>query len=435
MRDVLVLLIVFGSLPLTLARPYIGILVWSWLGYMNPHRLSYGFAHDFPFAFCVALATLAGLAISREPKRIPVTPLTVTWLAFIAWMVFTTFRAMYPELAWAEADRVMKIQLMTFATVAVMVTRERLRMLVWVIVLSLGFYGTKGGIFTILTGGEHRVWGPPESFVEGNNEIALATLMLLPLMAYLRGTTKQAWVRGGLLIAMILCAFSVVGSQSRGAFVGGAAMTLFLWMKSRHKLWSGFALAVVIAGLLAFMPQQWYDRMHTIETYEQDQSAMQRLFSWRVAVRVAEDRITGGGFAMWTEQTFENYSADTKVPHDAHSIYFKVLGEHGWVGLALFLAVGFLAWRSGSSTIRIAAQHPQLRELGSLARMTQVSLAAFAAGGAFLSLSYFDLFWHMIAILLLCRVVVQRELAEAAASIVTAPVQTVLPSGVTGKPG
>jgi len=435
MRDVLVLLIVFGSLPLTLARPYIGILVWSWLGYMNPHRLSYGFAHDFPFAFCVALATLAGLAISRERKRIPVTPLTVTWLAFIAWMVFTTFRAMYPELAWAEADRVMKIQLMTFATVAVMVTRERLRMLVWVIVLSLGFYGTKGGIFTILTGGEHRVWGPPESFVEGNNEIALATLMLLPLMAYLRGTTKQALVRGGLLIAMILCAFSVVGSQSRGAFVGGAAMTLFLWMKSRHKLWSGFALAIVIAGLLAFMPQQWYDRMHTIETYEQDQSAMQRLFSWRVAVRVAEDRITGGGFAMWTEQTFENYSADTKVPHDAHSIYFKVLGEHGWVGLALFLAVGFLAWRSGSSTIRIAAQHPQLRELGSLARMTQVSLAAFAAGGAFLSLSYFDLFWHMIAILLLCRVVVQRELAEAAASIVTAPVQTVLPSGVTGKPG
>ena len=80
MRDVLVMLIVFGSLPLILARPYVGILMWSWLGYMNPHRLSFGFAYDFPFALCVGIVTLLGVLISREPKRLPMTGLTVLWL-------------------------------------------------------------------------------------------------------------------------------------------------------------------------------------------------------------------------------------------------------------------------------------------------------------------------------------------------------------------
>src|SRR3982751_3154764 len=99
MRDVLVTLIVFGSLPLVLARPYVGVLVWSWLGYMNPHRLSFGFAYDFPFAFIVAIVTLVAIVLSKEPKRLPVTPLTIMWIAFLVWMCFTTLYAFYPDAA------------------------------------------------------------------------------------------------------------------------------------------------------------------------------------------------------------------------------------------------------------------------------------------------------------------------------------------------
>src|SRR5207344_772908 len=104
-----------------------------------------------------------------------------------------------------------------------------------------------GGIFTIITGGDFHVWGPPGTFVEGNNEVALALLMILPLMHYLRMTSTNRWVRVGLLASMILCAFSVVGSQSRGALIGGAAMAFFLWMKSRRKL-------IALLGLVFLIP-------------------------------------------------------------------------------------------------------------------------------------------------------------------------------------
>ena len=60
-------------MPFILVRPWIGILLWSWLGYMNPHRLSWGFAYDFPFAAVAGAATLVGLVFTRDRRGLPMT--------------------------------------------------------------------------------------------------------------------------------------------------------------------------------------------------------------------------------------------------------------------------------------------------------------------------------------------------------------------------
>ena len=408
MRDILLTLIVFGSLPFILVRPFLGLLVFAWLGYMNPQKLSWGFAVNIPFAYIVAIATLLALFFSREPKRFPVTDLTAAWLLFIAWMGITTIFAFYPDLAWLQYEKVLKIQLMSFAMLLLVTTPERLRAFIWVIVLSLGYYGVKGGVFTVLTGGAYHVWGPEGTFIGGNNEVALALLMILPLMHYLRATSKLRWVRMGLLVAMVACAVSIFGSQSRGALVGGLAMAVFLWMKSHRKVLVGLTLVILIPAVFAFMPEQWHDRMRTIENYQTDDSAMSRIQTWRMAFNLANDRALGGGFELWTEETFGRYSPDKPEPHDGHSIYFKVLGEHGWIGLALFLFIGASAWRTGSWIIRACRNSEELKWLSDLARMVQVSLAAFAVGGAFLGLSYFDLYWNLLAILVACKVMLQK---------------------------
>jgi len=413
MRDILVTAIVVGSIPFIFARPYVGILVWSWLGYMNPHRLSWGFAYDFSFAFGVAIVTLLAIVLSKEPKRIPITGLTTLWLLFLVWMSVTTFFAFYPEAAWDQFQNVLKIQLMTFVTIVVIRSRERLRLLIWIIVLSLGYFGVKGGVFTIIHGVDFRVWGPPSSFVEGNNELALALMMILPLMQYLRMISQDRWIRLALLVAMVLCAFSIIGSQSRGAFIAGFTMAIFLWLKAKGKVKTGAALVIAIPLLISFMPEHWHERMRSIETYQSDESAMGRIQTWEMTVRLANDRPTGGGFELWSAEVFDRYSPDKKSPHDAHSIYFKVLAEHGWLGLILFLAIGITAWRTGSWIITRSKGREGLQWLSDLARMTQVSLAAFASGGAFLSLSYFDLFWHLIAILVIGKMLLQQQLAES----------------------
>lgn len=400
MRDIFVTLVVLGSIPAIFLQPHIGILMWSWLGYMNPHRISWGFATEFPFAMIVGLITLVALLFSKESKRIPWTRETILLLLFILWMLVTTLFALHSDLAWIQMEKIAKIQVMIFLTLILINSRERLHALAWVIALSLGFYGVKGGIFTITSGGGYHVMGPNNTFIGGNNEIGLALIMTVPLMRYLQLNAQKIWVKNGLIAAMVLTAIAILGTQSRGALLGAAAMASVMFFKSRQKILVLILLVFAIPFALSFMPQSWYDRMGTIKTYDEDESAQGRFRAWRFAFNTALDRpVTGGGFEVFAGQT------------DAHSIYFEILGEHGFVGLALFLLLGLFAWRAASWVIKNARNVPDAKGLSDLAAMLQVSLIGYAVGGAFLGLAYFDLYYHLFAMIVLCKLVLMKQMA------------------------
>jgi probable O-glycosylation ligase (exosortase A-associated) len=267
----------------------------------------------------------------------------------------------------------------------------------------------------------YQVRGPLNTFIGGNNEIGLALIMTIPLLRYLQLNSNQKWLKLGLVGAMVLSGIAAIGSQSRGALVGALAMGLFLWLKSRNKLSTGFMLATASLMVALVMPQHWYDRMSTIETYEEDASAQGRINAWHFAFHVATDRpLTGGGFETFTPDLFQKYAPDPDDVHDAHSIYFEVLGEHGFIGLGLFLLLAVFAWRSAAWTIRRARRDPGRKWAADLAAMVQVSLVGYAAGGAFLGLAYFDLYYHLVAIIVLTRRILVREVCAAESPFETA---------------
>ncbi|OYW39360.1 MAG: putative O-glycosylation ligase, exosortase A system-associated [Hydrogenophilales bacterium 12-61-10] len=401
MRDIFITAVIFGLLPFVFKRPWLGILLWSWLGYMNPHRLAWGFAYSLPFSMIVGLVTIVAFMASKEKKVMTWTRETVVLLVFIGWMLFTTFFAFYPDLAWMQWDKVWKIQLMVFLTVLIITDRQKLHWLVWVIVLSFGFYGVKGGIFTILNGGAYRVQGPTGTFIAGNNELALALVMTIPLIRYLHLQETRKWIKMGLASAMVLTGVAAIGSQSRGGLVAMVAMGLFLWLKSRNKIVTGLYMAIAVLIMASVMPQAWYDRMNTINTYEEDQSTLGRFNAWHTAFNLAKDRITGGGFETFQGPTFRQYAPDPWNVRDVHSIYFEQMGEHGFIGLALFLLLGLLAWIRAQQIINRCKNDPERKWGADLAAMIQVSLIGYAAGGTFLGMSYFDLPYHLMVILVL----------------------------------
>ena len=402
MRDLFVTLAVFIGLPMILKYPYLGVLFWSWIGYMNPHRLSWGFARDFPFAMLIALVTLLAILISKESKKIPWDRATITLVIFIAWMLVTTIYSYYPQLAWLQYEKVVKIQVMTFVTLMLMKDRWRLEMLVLVIVISLGLYGVKGGIFTVLTGGGYHVFGPAGTFIGGNNEIGLALIMTLPLMRYLQMQAKNFWVFWIWVGAMVTTIIAILGTQSRGALVGIIAMSIFLILKSRRRFLVLLMVAMMVPVTFTLMPESWFNRMATIETYQEDQSAQGRLVAWGYAISIANQHpLTGGGFEVFAGRI------------DAHSIYFEILGEHGYVGLALFLLLGWFAWRNGAWVLKHTKNQLELRWLRDLAAMLQVCLVGYASAGAFLGLAYFDFYYHIVAMTVLARWQTEKALAEA----------------------
>lgn len=411
MRDLIIALVVFGAVPFMLSRPHIGVLVWSWLGYMNPHRMAYGFAFSFPFSMVTALGTLAGLIFSSEKKRIPWCGTVVVWFMLVFWLNVTTLFALNHLDAMHEWDRTMKIMLMVFITLLVINSRERINQLVWVIVISLGYFGVKGGIFSLATGGNYRIWGPVDSFIEDNNALALALVMTMPLMRYLQISATNKWIRRGMLVSMGLTAVAILTSFSRGALVAGSIMAVFLAWKSRFRLRMFLAMLVLIPTMLAMMPQAWWDRMGTIKSYDQDASALGRINAWAFAYNLALDRpLVGGGFQAFSKDLFLRYAPVPEDHHASHSIYFQMLGDQGFVGLLLFLILGGMTLLTGQWIIRHTRDRPDFAWAHDLAAMLQVSAIGFATGGAFLSLAYYDFFYHIMALMVILRYMVRLEI-------------------------
>jgi len=406
MRDIAISLVILGSLPAILFRPWIGVLMFAWLSLMTPHRFAWGFAYDFPFAAIVATATLMGLVITKDEVRFESS--TVVWLLILlpAWTCVTYLFALEQAAGTDRLIEVLKVFLFVLVSAMVLRTRKHIEWMIWVIVISVGFFGAKGGAFTLLTGGGYRVYGPPgDSFLSDNNAISVALIMVIPLMYYLREESASKWIRRGLLAAMVLSGIAVLGTYSRGGLLAVSAMLIFLWFKSRRKALFALLLIPLVPLAITAMPERWFDRMNTISTYEEDASAMGRINAWKTAINIANDRpLVGGGFELYSGTTFAKYAPDPEDVHAAHSVYFQMLGEHGYVGLLIFLALGVAAWSTARRTIALAKAKPEHAWAGNLARAFQVSLVGYAVGGMFVNIGYWDLmYYEIVLVLVACR--------------------------------
>ncbi len=404
-RDIIVSGVILGSLPFCFFRPWIGVLVWSWLAYMAPHRLTWGFAVNQPWALMIAIATLSGLLINKGWQSIP--KVLGWYLLFGLWFIFllSTGFSYYQEEAWEKFNQVSKILLMTVITLGLFQDLFKLRYLIWVIVLSIGFYGVKGGIWAVLTGGGNMVMGPPSTFLTGNTEIGLALVMILPLLLFLRRTESNMYIRQSLLGMLVLCIVAIIFTYSRGALLGLGVMLALLFLKSRAKVVFLCSLVLVVPIFLSFTPEKWFNRMDTIQNYEEENSAMGRLWTWELAWRMALDRpILGFGFRPFRAEMYERYTPHLPTRSaDAHSIYFQVLAEHGFTGL--FLYVWLLCWTLWQlQKISMGKKgNPETARIGQYADMTFSGLVGFAVAGAFLSMSYFDLYFHYLAIAMILQ--------------------------------
>jgi probable O-glycosylation ligase (exosortase A-associated) len=401
MRDLALASVFVALLALAVARPFVGVLVWSWISFMNPHRESWGFVQTIPWAMTTFLVTVFGCIVAGEPRRFPRSAAVVTILVFGVWITITTLAGLgAPDLRWSMWEKTIKVIAGLLLTAAMLTERRRIDAMVWLIAISLGFYGVKGGIFTVVTGGVHIVLGPPSSMIADRNHLAVALLVVLPLMNYLRLQARHRIVRIVLVFAMVTTLIAAVGSQSRGALVALAATAGMFWLRSQGKILSGVAIVIAVAGVLAFMPDTWVERMNTMRNYEADGSAMGRINIWIAAFSLGLARpLLGGGFQAIYSQPIVDMVAPGVQARATHSIWFEVIADHGFPGFAIWLGIICAgAWYS-LRIARLAKGRPEFRWAYDLARMSQVSAVAYLSGGSFLSLSYWDFFWTLLVVL------------------------------------
>lgn len=409
MRDVLIMSIVLLGALAALRRPWIGVMLWTWVSLMNPHREAYGFAYDMPVAAIAAGSTLLGLLMTRDRDSPFKGSPPVILAVFMVWITLSLLAGLDPVGDYEQWSKVMKIYLMTLVALMLLRTKHHIVAFAWVIAGSLALLGTKGGIFTIVTAGGYRVWGPPDTFIAENNAFAVAIIMTIPLVRFLQLQLSSRWGRLALTAVMILLAVCALGSQSRGALLALVAMTIVMWWRQkRQRLVGAMVLLTLGALLVVFMPDSWQARMSTIKTYDADLSAMGRIAAWWVAWGIGFDYPLGVGFFAARPELFAKYSPYMELLAGhfpvAHSIYFQMLGHHGFVGLGLFLSLWIATWRT-ASRVRVQCRDiPQAQWCGDLCAMIQVSLVGYAVGGAFLDIGYFDLPYNLMVLAVLTSV-------------------------------
>ena len=278
MRDIVLAALVGALLIAVFKHPVIGAYLWAWLSLMNPHKLTYGFAFRLPFALAAAVVTLVMVVVTKKKQGLPLTGVVAFLGALVLWMSFTSFFAM------ASTDEVVerwiyifKMILMLLVTWMLVTDAKQLRVLIWIVTFSVCFFGVKGGVWTVLTGGGGRVWGPPGGMLEENNALAVALVMLTPILYFLWQTETNKWLRRFLVFSMVMVVFSILGSQSRGALLALVSMSFFLGLKGKHPVRTSLLIVLGVVIAISFMPDSWSRRMETLNSFEADTSAMSRI--------------------------------------------------------------------------------------------------------------------------------------------------------------
>jgi probable O-glycosylation ligase (exosortase A-associated) len=247
--------------------------------------------------------------------------------------------------------------------------------------------------------------------IADNNDFGLALDMTAPIFFFLSTLESNKWLKRAFAALFLFTIPCVFFTYSRGALVGLMVIVTLMLLRLKQRVWLFPAIAVGVAVAVMFAPEAWKARMDPTSNEVIDASAMSRFNAWHFSWNLASDYpLTGGGFSTYTPRLFSEYALNALDVHGAHSIYFGVLGEHGFPGLALYLALVLSCFMTTSRLIRDARFFGDERVV-LYANMFRFSILGFLTAGAFLGRSYFDYYFAVVACIVALNRAARQEWA------------------------
>ena len=402
MRDYVVLIFLIVCIIAAWKKPWWGVLSLAVFSYLNPHAYAWGFVRSLPVYYVLFLVVAFRTFICKDKQSLPkdwrIPVFVMLWIGF----AISSTQAYFPDLAWQKFWIVTKIYLPFYFTLVLINTRQKLFSLIITIGASIGIVAVKGGIFAILKGFSARVYGPPNTQFEENNAFAVAMLISIPLLFLWQKESLSPWVKKGIPMTIPIIYAASLSSWSRGALLTMGVLTFMLIVNSKRKYLIIPLVLISAVFVKDYLPQEWFGRMNTIETYQQDSSAMGRLIAWTDGWNhTLSHPFTGAGFEGWKYVT----------ERDWHSSYVEMFSEHGFIAFGLWLSLILGTLISLTSMPKKTQQVVGMEWVSNYCFMLRASLICYMVGTAFLGLSYWDLLYHLIFISVLLKKIVMDELA------------------------
>ena len=420
---------------LALRRPFLFILAYVYIDIVSPQRLTYSLLNSVPISLiAVALAVGSWMLVDRkEDSRIA--PRQLLILVLLGWCAVTTQYADFPNNALDKWDWVWKC--LAFAAFLPLTLRTRLRIesLLTFMVLSAASIIIVGGIKTVAGGGGY---GALDLMVANNSglyegsTISTVAIAIIPTILWLGkyGTIfKRDWKVKLFVAALVFaCLLIPIGTSTRtGLLCIGLLALLKLRDSKRKLLYLGMIGALGLAAV-PFLPQSFTDRMSTIKTYQQDESAATRVAVWKWTWDYVQQHPLGGGFDMYRQNhirydivtadgTTDNARLDSTLTTDHarayHSAYFEMLGEQGWPGLILWglIALGGL-FRMEVIRRRYRKADGEEAWIAPLASALQAGQLLYMLGACFIAIAFQPFMFMLVGAQIGLDTYLKRKRAE-----------------------
>lgn len=424
-RGVLVRLIVAMAVPISFLSPFNGILWYLWYSHGRPNDFiwpQYAFNSG---ALLLAVATLAGYFLFE----LPYSPLRFRGLIvvtmFWAWIGLSTLASTDRVLSLPKFLQYTNILIITYLVAAMANSESRVRSVIVVIAVAIGFLGSKCAFDFLVTGAQFRAQGVG-GLMKEQNEFALCLNMAIPLLVGLSSMLKTFWQRWGLRAAAGGCAVAVIGTYSRSGLLGlGLATFLLTWYSKKRTLWFG-AMALASVALVAFGPQKALDRYKTISTafaafFEKastgkvtedvDPSALGRLQAWEAGTKMVKAHpVLGVGPLNFLPQ-FQNYFPGYHA-RVAHNAFVALAAESGIPAALLFALFIVLAIVDMWWTRRKLREIPELAELAAECLIIQMALTVYIVPNFFINRQNLDLMYHLVGLSVGVSALAQLRIAD-----------------------
>ncbi len=337
---VIVLLVIMYFSLRGLTQPYFGLLALLAVYIIQPGEL-YPILAVLHLERVLALVVIISFFAHGNKLRFP--PLTIYFLMFYGAMLLSIPLAFWPGNSAQACLQFLEIVVFHMLIVSLLTTEERIKQFIVLMVVLTGWLATtslilyRDGVREVHMNVE-RATGLTSSGGDANT-LGITLVIAMPLEYLMMRKSQTKWIRLTGLAIFAISAITVLITGSRTSFVAMLVVLLILIMRNSKNLKFLPLFLVLLPVVWIVLPQQYKARYETMDHLKNDDSYQNRFLSWEGGVHMFLDNpLTGVGPDNYTTANGEKYwpEAGPKRWLNAHSLYFKLLGELGLAGVFTF---------------------------------------------------------------------------------------------------
>ena len=405
-QEIFILLVTVLVWIITLrGRPFFGLIYFQFYTGLSLMKVFPQFIW-LRIPFTTSILVFIILLINRS-KKIIFAPQTWLMIALFGVMCLSRLTNGLEVLGHKYMVFFYKIIIAHFLIVNLIDTKEKLRIFLWILIIS-------GAVLAF----DARYYDTPTPYGFSKNGFgrSLVGIVGLPLLFAL--SERKMILKAEAMFYFIIIIYGIAGSDSRGSYLGLAAVLLLIIISnfSVKRLLIFLVITVIILSRISVV--HW-GKFHSISTAaDQAGTGGQRIAAWKAAIKMMTSRpILGVGSGEFPNN-FNKYATreeQEKVGGEigettlnTHNMTLQVGSENGFLGLGLFLLIILFSFKDIIKALILCRGDPELADLKEMIKAIGIALTGFFITGQLGNSGYDIRYYTLISLAVASRMITEK---------------------------